>query len=220
MQVKLRVLAGKSEGKDIPIPVKRFLIGRSQECHLRPKSDAISRNHTMIVVNETGVVARDLNSRNGTFVNGERIDQDHPLKNGDLLRVGKLEFEVVIEQTVADQVRVPEPELTSKTVSDASSNSVEFDVTEWLAEADAAAKGNRDSDPDTRQYKLNAADQQALSNAKQENPSEESSDTDKKKSLQRPEKRPPGKLPERPNSGPANSRDAAADMLKRMFNNR
>lgn len=219
MQVKLRVLAGKSEGKDIPVPVKRFLIGRSEECHLRPKSDAISRNHAMIVVNETGVVARDLNSRNGTYVNGERIEQDFPLKNGDLLRVGKLEFEVVIEQSLADQVQVPEPELTSKTVSDNSSNSVEFDVSEWLAEADAVAKGNRDGEPDTRQYKLNAADLQALSDA-QAPVEENKDDTDKKKALQRPEKRPPGKLPERPNSGPANSRDAAADMLKRMFNNR
>lgn len=219
MQVKLRVLAGKSEGKDIPVPVKRFLIGRSEECHLRPKSDAISRNHAMIVVNETGVVARDLNSRNGTYVNGERIEQDFPLKNGDLLRVGKLEFEVVIEQSLADQVQVPEPELTSKTVSDNSSNSVEFDVSEWLAEADAVAKGNRDGEPDTRQYKLNAADLKALSEA-QAPADENKEEADKKKTPQRPEKRPPGKLPERPNAGPANSRDAAADMLKRMFNNR
>ena len=74
MQVKLKVLVGKNEGKEIAVPVKRFLIGRADDCHMRPKSDAISRNHCVILTKEDRVVLRDLNSRNGTFVNGERID--------------------------------------------------------------------------------------------------------------------------------------------------
>ena len=41
----MTVAKGKSAGKKIPIPIPVFLIGRSDECHLRPKSDAISRRH-------------------------------------------------------------------------------------------------------------------------------------------------------------------------------
>jgi predicted component of type VI protein secretion system len=221
MQVKLKVLAGKSAGKEIEIPVTRFLIGRSQECHLRPKSDAISRNHAAILVSDTGVAARDLNSRNGTYVNDERIQGDHPLSDGDRLRVGKLEFEVVIHQP--EPVATAKPEAPIKATVDAdSSNSREFDISEWLAEADAAAKASRDADPETRQYKLGEGDRAALDQAGQTEAAPEATDeeAEKKKGFQRPEKRPVGKLPERPSSAPANSREAAADMLKKMFNSR
>ncbi|MBI2477325.1 MAG: FHA domain-containing protein [Planctomycetia bacterium] len=69
MQVKLKVLAGKNSGKELPVPVKRFLIGRGDDCHMRPKSEAISRNHCAILINddEDEVIIRDLNSRNGTY---------------------------------------------------------------------------------------------------------------------------------------------------------
>ena len=107
MQVKLKVLAGKNAGKELKIPVKRFLIGRGDDCHMRPKSEAISRNHCAILINEEEdkVVIRDLNSRNGTYVNGERLAADQPLQTGDHLRIGRLEFEVMIK----DRKRVPEP---------------------------------------------------------------------------------------------------------------
>src|SRR4026207_2577925 len=99
VEVKLKVQAGSNAGKEIPVPMARFLIGRSEECQLRPKSDAISRNHCTILINDSDVCIRDLNSRNGTFVNDERVEGDQPLKSGDMLRVGKLQFEVLIVAT-------------------------------------------------------------------------------------------------------------------------
>ena len=50
MHVKLKVLRGASAGKEVAVKGPRFFIGRSEECHLRVNSDAISRRHCAITV--------------------------------------------------------------------------------------------------------------------------------------------------------------------------
>jgi pSer/pThr/pTyr-binding forkhead associated (FHA) protein len=94
MELKLVVLAGAKQGLEIPLKKDKFLIGRSKECALRAGSEAISRRHCAIVRAESGLTVRDLGSRNGTFVNDERISEVVPLKVGDELRVGPLKFRV------------------------------------------------------------------------------------------------------------------------------
>ena len=69
---------------------------------MRPKSDAISRNHRALLISGDSVVLRDQNSRNGTFVNDERIQGDRrSSRQGNKIRIGKLEFEAVIKQAKA-----------------------------------------------------------------------------------------------------------------------
>jgi pSer/pThr/pTyr-binding forkhead associated (FHA) protein len=210
-QVSLKVLVGGNVGKEIPVPVPRFLIGRSDECHLRPKSDAISRNHCTILVHDDEVSIRDLNSRNGTYINDERISGDRVLAAGDKLKIGKLEFEVLIKHTKKDVEPVPDPDTKDKKVGD--SSSVEFDITEWLEEGNTKDKAKK-SDPDTRHFKLDETDRVALEAASKAG--EDGEPAEKKV----PSKKGPGKLPERPKQNAANSREAAADMLKKFFNNR
>jgi pSer/pThr/pTyr-binding forkhead associated (FHA) protein len=82
MQVRLKILRGSNAGKEIKIPVPKCLIGRGDNCHLKPQSDAISRNHCEIVTSDTEVVVRDLNSRNGTHVNGQKIVEETVLLPG------------------------------------------------------------------------------------------------------------------------------------------
>ena len=118
MQVKLKVLLGSSAGKEIPVPVSRFLIGRGDDCHMRPKSDAISRNHCAILISGDSVILRDLNSRNGTFVNDERIQGDRELKAGDKIRIGKLEFEAVIKQAKPDEKKAVKKEAPAEAKKD------------------------------------------------------------------------------------------------------
>ena len=212
-QVKLKVLAGSNAGKEIPISVPRFLIGRSDDCQLRPKSDAISRNHCAIVTAGDEVLIRDLNSRNGTYINEERISGDKQLQNGDKLRLGKLEFEfVIVVEKKPEPVAAPAPK-DEKTSADGSS--VEFDVSEWLEEANAADKIKR-SDPDTRQFKLDETDRIALEKASSGGGSTGDSAV---KKFGAPDKKSPGKLPSNAKPAAANSREAAADMLKKFFNN-
>ena len=92
MSVRLKVLRGASAGKEVAIRGPRFFIGRSEECNLRANSDAISRKHCAIVIEDQDVTIRDLGSRNGTYVNGSRIEGVQKLQMGDQLRVGPLEF--------------------------------------------------------------------------------------------------------------------------------
>jgi pSer/pThr/pTyr-binding forkhead associated (FHA) protein len=93
-ELKLVVLAGAKEGTQIPLKKSKFIIGRSSECTLRAASDAISRRHCAILRTKDAWVARDLGSRNGTFLNDERIENPTPLSVGDELRIGPLKFRV------------------------------------------------------------------------------------------------------------------------------
>jgi pSer/pThr/pTyr-binding forkhead associated (FHA) protein len=94
MEVQLKVLVGSSAGQTIKVPGPKFYIGRSEDCQLRPRSDLISRHHCAIIVEGDYVAVRDFGSKNGTYVNDQRVSSEQELKPGDRLKVGPLEFEV------------------------------------------------------------------------------------------------------------------------------
>ena len=96
IRVKLNVIGGKHAGQVIPLNQKKFLIGREQDCQLRPNSELVSRHHCIFSVDDFSVRVRDLGSTNGTLVNGERIRKEVVLQPGDRVVVGSLEFEVTI----------------------------------------------------------------------------------------------------------------------------
>ena len=97
MQVKLKVIGGKHDGRMISLSIPEFIIGRGEAAHLRPNSDLISRKHCVIRQTNGHVVIQDLGSRNGTVVNGEEITEPYQASSGDILRVGKLQFEIVVD---------------------------------------------------------------------------------------------------------------------------
>lgn len=105
LEVELKVLEGRQQGKTIPLHVRQFLIGREQDCHLRPNSDLVSRHHCVFTLDDFALRLRDLGSTNGTFVNGERIQGQVVLKPGDHVAVGKLSFEIVVKEPA--QVTTP-----------------------------------------------------------------------------------------------------------------
>jgi EAL domain-containing protein (putative c-di-GMP-specific phosphodiesterase class I) len=75
-----------------PLP---FRIGRSPEAELVLGSPRISKLHAEIDANGRGYVVRDLGSRNGTFLNGERIDGERALRVGDVIHVAHRELKLV-----------------------------------------------------------------------------------------------------------------------------
>jgi pSer/pThr/pTyr-binding forkhead associated (FHA) protein len=101
MEVKLVVMGGKRAGQEVPVPHSKFLIGRAEDCHLRPASDLVSRHHAVILIEEGFVAVRDFASRNGTFVNGQKIKNEQELKSGDHLKIGPLEFEVRLDVPIS-----------------------------------------------------------------------------------------------------------------------
>lgn len=98
----LKIASGKHAGKVIPLS-KKFLVGREQDCHLKPGSDLVSRHHCVFTVDDYCVALRDLGSTNGTFVNGERIQGLVLLSDGDRVQIGKLEFIVQVREKVLQE---------------------------------------------------------------------------------------------------------------------
>lgn len=96
---------------DAPVIVDkpRFLIGRGESCDLRLKSRMVSREHAEILIEDETVRVRDLDSRNGTAVNGMFFADEVPLEDGDVLLVGSVPFQVNIEPSLDDWPAVGAP---------------------------------------------------------------------------------------------------------------
>ena len=102
MEVQLVVAGGSKAGQMIPIQGPKFLIGRADDCHLKPRSELISRYHCAIISEDSYVAIRDLGSKNGVYLNGERVALENELKNGDKLSIGPLEF--VVNFTIGTKI--------------------------------------------------------------------------------------------------------------------
>ncbi len=79
-----------------------FLVGRKDDCDLVITEGHPSRNHARFSIDADGVTLTDLESANGTFVNGSRVKGGQRLKNGDELAFDTARFKFVIEGEVAD----------------------------------------------------------------------------------------------------------------------
>ncbi len=107
MQVTLTVVGGVHDGKQIPITVPEFRIGRDAKCHLRPASEDVSRNHCAIIMrSDQRLFLRDYGSRNGTILNQRLlVHGEVQLEDGDMIEVGPLLFRLNLHPTaVGDTV--------------------------------------------------------------------------------------------------------------------
>lgn len=82
-------------GRDYPLGEGRFVIGRSEECHLCLDDPLASRNHAALIVEMDAVRVEDLQSRNGVFVNQIRIVESKRLNDGDRVQIGSQELTLV-----------------------------------------------------------------------------------------------------------------------------
>lgn len=69
----------------------KITIGRAQTNDITIAEQSVSSNHAEIIIENGNYVLVDLNSTNGTFVNGKRITK-HPLTNADSIRMGAAEL--------------------------------------------------------------------------------------------------------------------------------
>jgi pSer/pThr/pTyr-binding forkhead associated (FHA) protein len=93
---RLVAVAGPYAGQVFPVPTEGGAIGREPAREVALTADAmVSRRHAAIVPEGGGFMLRDEGSSNGTFVNGQRIQQ-HVLHSGDEIRIGAstLRFEL------------------------------------------------------------------------------------------------------------------------------
>jgi EAL domain-containing protein (putative c-di-GMP-specific phosphodiesterase class I) len=69
-----------------------FTVGRNETCDYQIASTRVSREHAEIARQGDTFRVRDLQSTNGTFLNGQRINGESPLRDGDLLVIADVEF--------------------------------------------------------------------------------------------------------------------------------
>ncbi|MEO8381179.1 MAG: FHA domain-containing protein [Acidobacteriota bacterium] len=94
-----------------PLLDAECLIGRraTKEVAFALNDGSISSKHAKLVRTPEGFLIEDLDSKNGTFVNGEKVNEKRLLSDGDLIRLGKviLTFNVAREKKAGDQT-IPE----------------------------------------------------------------------------------------------------------------
>lgn len=101
LKVQLEVVEGGSVGSRIPMNRPAFMIGRGPECNIRPNDPCVSMRHCRLKKFAGSVLLVDLQSTNGTLLNGTRIETPTELQDGDQIQVGRFVFSIDIYADVA-----------------------------------------------------------------------------------------------------------------------
>lgn len=92
----------KAAGDEFALGGGYCLIGRARDCDLQLASCLVSRHHAELFTEDDSLRLRDLNSLNGTFVNGEQLVNECVLVDGDVVAFGMAAFEVRIVRRLGD----------------------------------------------------------------------------------------------------------------------
>jgi hypothetical protein len=85
----LLCLTGADVGRTFPLAEASTDIGRGKEVSVRLRDMAVSRRHARIRHHEGAFLLEDLDSPNGVYLNGERVEAPSPLHEGDVIELGR-----------------------------------------------------------------------------------------------------------------------------------
>ena len=88
---KLVVLSTGMTGRTQELKVEKTTIGRVDDNTFQIAEASVSSHHCEVVLRGNDVVVRDLNSTNGTYINGEKVTES-VIKPGQVLRLGQIEM--------------------------------------------------------------------------------------------------------------------------------
>lgn len=97
--------AGPLQGQVIAVEEGGLEIGRSPENDVVIDDDGVSRFHARLLYDNGSLWLRDAGSRNGLFVNDQRVADHRALKVGDVVRIATTAFEVRWEEPHHDPRR-------------------------------------------------------------------------------------------------------------------
>lgn len=90
----LRVIAGPDAGARVVIAERGCRVGRDPACELALHDEDVSREHAAIELRDDGLWLCDRLSKNGVYLNGERVPEERRLRDGDVVKVGGTEIAV------------------------------------------------------------------------------------------------------------------------------
>ncbi len=126
----LRFISGKYEGGEFPLTNHaELLIGRAAELDMVLVEDMVSRKHARIRVQDADILISDLGSTNGTFVNGEKIEETK-LQKGDRILIGTSILRVIVTRRSISTAEAKEQLQASGTREDNPKSSMKGELEE------------------------------------------------------------------------------------------
>jgi len=89
---RLVILSEGLTGKSYELSVDKTTIGRVDDNTFPITEASVSSHHCEVLLRAGDIVIRDLNSTNGTFINGHQVTGEAVLKPGQILRLGQVEI--------------------------------------------------------------------------------------------------------------------------------
>jgi len=214
MKVRLRILHGTLQdthghraGQEVKVRGPRFVIGNASDCSMCCRSNSVLPHHCEVLVEPDRALIRKLSEQAETLINGQRVEQEQALQNGDHLQLGRLDFEVLIE----DAPPAAPPPVEAEPESDSAAE----EISDLLAQADERDRVIRQEHPELRVLHLEPMDEVPDETQPEEAETAEEIDPAKKKGRKKP-----GKLPTRPPKDEIkgdDSTEAAQAALRRLF---
>ncbi len=96
----LTCLTGLDVGRTFPLAEARTDLGRGTVADIRLRDRAVSRLHARILREGNAFTLQDMESPNGIYVNGHRVEEPAPLSDGDVIELGQtlLRFQAAVEE--------------------------------------------------------------------------------------------------------------------------
>ncbi len=92
----------RHEGQVYQLAQRQTLVGRSRRCTIVLNSRLASREHCVLELSGAALTLIELGSKNGTWVNGERVTRRRQLATGDEIRIGSDHLEVIENARTAE----------------------------------------------------------------------------------------------------------------------
>lgn len=99
---KITIITREFDSASCELPDGGFTVGRDAQNVLVIADSSVSRQHCELLVFGREVIVRDRGSRNGTFVDEVRVRGQSGVSNGQIIRLGRIEFRVEIEPPVEE----------------------------------------------------------------------------------------------------------------------
>ena len=138
----LEIQTGKHRGRRVKLTDAETIIGRADDAKIRISSDDVSRHHCKLIVQDEDILVRDLESRNGTFVNGRPIEGELILKPGGTLAVGPMVLKLLGDDDSSSSIDV---KITVKSPKQIAENLSDDEIANWLSDQELSTLKESDT---------------------------------------------------------------------------